>query len=165
MASFMFRFSTAVDAIKGFVAKPPSRRDALFILEDMDKYRNLHTGVAVVSFFVSAGFGVLAFFLITESVLWVGANKQAAMLLVSVSWVLIFPIWALTFLFIMALLGVMGIRDVRSVVRYSLLNLTLSQDQLHELHRILASRNWRHGRIFKSVIADLTKEQLGAEPA
>jgi hypothetical protein len=160
MATFMSRFSYAVDAIKGIVAKPQSRRDALFILEDIDKYRNLHPSVAVISFFVSAGFGVLAFFLINESVLWVGINEQAALLVVSISWVLIFPVWALIFLFIMSVLDVMGIMDVRSVVRYRLSNLTLSQDQLHELHNILASRNWRHGHIFKSVIADLTKEQL-----
>ncbi len=160
MATFMFQFSSVVDAIKGFLAKPQNRRDALSILEDTDKYRNLHTSVAVISFFVSAGFGVLAFFLINDSVLSVGVTKQVAILLVSISWVLIFPIWALIFLFIMSVLGVMGIKDVRSVVRYSLSNLTLSQDQLHELHNILASRNWRHGRIFKSVIADLTKERL-----
>ena len=160
MANFLFRFSYAVDAIKGIFAKPHSRRDALFILEDIDKYRNLHSSAAIVSFLVSAGFAVLAFFLVNESVLWVGINEQVALLLVSISWVLIFPIWALIFLFMMSALYVMGIMDVRSVVRYRLSNLTLSQDQLHELHNILASRNWKHGRIFKSVIADLTKEQL-----
>jgi hypothetical protein len=160
MANFLFRFRDAVAAIGGFFAQPPSRRDALVILEDMEKYRNLHSSVAVVSFFVSAGFGVLAFFLITESALWAGVAKPVALLIVAVSWVLIFPIWALIFLFIMSGLGAMGIRDVGSAVRYSLSNLTLSQDRLHELHRILASRNWRHGRIFKSVIADLTEEKL-----
>ena len=83
------------------------------------------------------------------------------MLAVSLSWVLIIPIWALVFLLIMSVLGVMGIRDVRSAVRYSLSDLTLSQDQLRDLHKILVSRKWRHGRIFNSVIADLTKEQPG----
>ncbi len=160
MATFKYRFGYAVDAIKGIVAKPQSQSDALFILEDIDKFRNLHPSVAIICFFISAGLGVLAFFLINESVLWAGITEQVALLLVSISWVLIFPIWALIFLFIMSVLDVMGIRDVRSVVRYRLSNLTLSQDQLHELHNILASRNWRHGHIFKSVIADLTKEQL-----
>ena len=160
MATFMLQFSYVVDAIKRIFAKPQKRRDALFILQDIDRYRNLHTGVAIIFFFVSAGFGVLAFFLINESALWGGLNKQAAMLVVSVSWVLIFPIWALIFLFIMSALDVMGIRDVRAVVKYGLSNLTLSREQLHRLHNILASQNWRHGRIFKSVIADLTKERL-----
>ena len=160
MAALMFLFSSAADAIKRILAKPQSRRDALFILEDIDKYRNLHTSVAVVSFFVSAGFGVLAFFLINESVLWVGISRHVAVLLVSVSWVLIFPIWVLIFLFIMSALDVMGITDVRSAVKYRLSNLALSPDQLRELHDILASRNWRHGRIFKSVVADLRKERV-----
>ena len=160
MAIFKFQFSAVVDAIKGIVAKPQSRRDALLILEDTDKYRNLHTSVAVISFLVSAGFSVLAFFLINESVLWVGVSKQVALLLVSISWVLIFPIWVLIFLFIMSVLYVIGIKDVRAVVRHSLSNLTLSQDQLRELDNVLASRKWRHGRIFKSVIADLSKEQM-----
>ena len=160
MAIFTFRFSHVVDAIKRVFAKPQRRRDALFILEDIDKYRNLHPSVAVISFFVSAGFGVLAFFLINESVLWVGINEQVALLLVSISWVLIFPIWVLIFLFIMSVLDLMGIRDVRAVVKYGLSNLTLSRERLHELHNILASRKWRHSRIFKSVIADLTKERL-----
>lgn len=160
MAIFTFRFSHVVDAIKRVFAKPQRRRDALFILEDIDKYRNLHTGVAIIFFFVSAGFGVLTFFLINESALWAGSNKQAAMLVVSVSWVLIFPIWALIFLFIMSVLDLMGIRDVRAVVKYGLSNLTLSRERLHELYDILASRKWRHSRIFKSVIADLTKERL-----
>lgn len=158
MASFMFLFRYAVDAIKGIVAKPQSRRDALFILEDAEKYRNLHTSAAVLSFFVSAGFGVLAFFLIINSALWEGVNVQAASLFVSMSWVLIFPVWMLFFLFIMSALDMMGIKDVRSVVRYRLSNLRLSQDQLHELENTLATRNWRHGPIFESVIADLIRK-------
>ena len=160
MASFLLPFSSVVEAIRRFFAAPPGRSDALYILEDMDRYRNLHTGVAVVSFFVSAALGVLAFFLMTESALWVGINKQVAMLVVSVSWVLIFPIWALIFLFIMSALGAVGIKDVRAVVRSRLSALALSQDQLRELQGLLASRTWRHGRVFKSAIADLTKEQV-----
>jgi hypothetical protein len=162
MATLMFWFGSAVDAIKGIFARPQSRHDALFILEDIDKYRNLHSSLAIISFFTSAGLAVLAFFLINESILCVGINEQVALLLVSISWVLIFPIWALIFLFMMSVLYVMGIMDVRSVVRYRFSNLTLSRDQLHELHNILASRSWRHGRIFKRVIADLTKERLNS---
>ena len=159
MATFMFQFGYVVDAIKGIFAKPQSRRDALFILEDIDKHRNLNTSVAVISFIFSAGFGVLAFlFLINEPVLWEGVSKQVALLLVAISWILIIPIWLLTFLLIISVLDVMGIEDVRSVVRYRLSSLKLSHEQLHELQNILASRIWRHGHIFKSVIADLAKE-------
>ena len=82
MAAFMIWLGHAVDAIKGMVARPQRRRDALFLLEDTDRYRNLHASVAIISFFVSAGLGVLAFFLITESVLWAGIDRQLAMLLV-----------------------------------------------------------------------------------
>ena len=160
MASFMFLFRYVVDAITGSVAEPQGQDDALVILEDVDKYRNLHTSVAVLCFFVSAGFGVLAFFLIMNSTLLEGIHVQAAPLFVSISWVLIFPILMLVFLFIMSVLDKMGVKDVRSVLRDRLSTLRLSQEQLHELENILASRHWRHGPIFESVLADLTNERL-----
>lgn len=159
MASFMFLFRYVVDAIKGSVAEPQGRRDALFILEHVDNYRNLHTSVAVLSFFVSAGFGVLTFFLIVNSTLWEGINVQAAPLFVSISWVLIFPVLMLFFLFIMSVLDMMGVKDVRSVIRYRLSTLRLSQEQLRELESALASRHWRHGPIFESVVADLIRKR------
>lgn len=135
-------------------------RDALYVLEDLEKYRNLHPSVAVLLFFVSAGISVLAFFLMNDSVLWVGIDEQVALLLVAMSWVLIFPIWVLSFLVIMLVLDALRIKDVRTIARRRLSKLTLSQDELHELHDILASRNWRHGHIFTSVIGDLTEKQL-----
>ncbi|MCP4319125.1 MAG: hypothetical protein GY789_24825 [Hyphomicrobiales bacterium] len=159
MATFMLLFTCAVDALKGLVAKPQGRCDARSILEDVDRYRNLSTGVAIVSFFVSAGCGVVAFFIILDSALWAGVTEQGALFLVAISWVLIFPIWVLMFLFIRSVLDVLGIKDVRSVFRDRLKNLTLSREQVRELHDIVASRPWRHGPVFESVIADLTSER------
>lgn len=136
--------------------------DALSIFEDLDRYRHLRRSVAIVIFLVSAGFGVHAFFLISESVLWVGVDEQVAYLLVSLSLILIFPIMAVIFLVFMSALDAMGVRDLRAAVRYRLSKLSLSQDQLLELRDVLASRHWRHGRMFNSIIADLTTERRTA---
>lgn len=145
--------------MKNDIAKPQIQADALSVLERIDGYRNLHTGVAVLCFFVSAGFGVLAFFLATELALWFGVSKHAALLVVSVSWVLIFPVWVLVYLIVLSLLGALGIRDLRAAVRHRLSDLTLSPDQLRDLQGALVSRPWRHGRIFKRAIAELSEQQ------
>jgi hypothetical protein len=137
-------------------------RDALSIFEDLDRYRNLRRGVAIVVFLVSAGCGVRAFFLLNESVLWAGIHEQLAYLLVCLAWVLLFPIMALVFLLIMSVLDAMGIKDLRAAVRYRLSNLSLSQDQLLELRDVLASRPWRHGRMFRKIISDLMIERQSA---
>ena len=135
-------------------------RDALLILEDVDRNQNLHPAVAIISFVVSIGFSVRAFFFISELVLWEGINEFVALMMVSMSWVLIFPILIFTFLLILTVLRKMGIRDLRSLARYRLSNLALSLDELHELRDALASREWRHGHIFKDVVADLTDGEL-----
>jgi len=132
-------------------------RDALSYLEDADRYRDLHRGVAVTAFCLSAGFAVYAFFLIGRLGIWVGADEHAAFLRVSMSWVLIFPIWVLAFSVVMSALHAMGIRDLRAAVRSRLANLAFGPDQLRELRAALASRRWRHGPAFKAVIDDLAK--------
>ena len=81
--------------------------------------------------------------------------------LIAISWVLIFPIWALAFLVIMSVLYAAGIRDLRAVARSSLSGLDLSRAQLRDLQDAVASRTWRHGRLFKSIVADLTRERMG----
>lgn len=140
-------------------------QDAIFILEDIDKCRNVHPGAAVFFFFASAGVSVTAFFsiydlflLINDAVLNVKVSEHVALTIISLAWIMIFPMWVLAFLLIFSVLGAMGFTDVQSVTKYRLSNLELGFDELHELHAVLASRNWKHGRIFESVVADLTDE-------
>jgi len=160
MAGLAFRVVKAIAAAGRIFAKPPpDRRDALSVLEDMDRCRNLNAGVAIASFFVAAGIGMLAFFEINDALLWAGISNQVAFLLISLSWALIFPIWALVFLMILFVLGAMGIKDVRAVLRQRLAARSLGRDQLRELRAIVASRRWRHRRIFERVLADLTRER------
>lgn len=136
-------------------------RDAVFLLEGIDSYRNLHVSVAIIFFIISAGSGVRTFFLLSDLSLWGEVSEYVALMITSICFVLIFPVWILTFFFFMFLLDVMGIKDLRTAARSRLSNLTLSLDELNELRDVLASREWRHGHIFKSVVADMTNAELG----
>ena len=160
MASLIVLLRQALNAFRGVAAGPPRRRDPLAILTGMDRYWNLHKSVAIACFFLSAALAVLAFFLINDLVLWMGVSKQVAAAFVALSWVLIFPIWALAFLLVMTVLYAVGIRDLRAIATTSLSSLALSRAQLRDLQDGLASRTWRHGRLFKRVVADLATERM-----
>ena len=133
--------------------------DALAILGLVDGRRNLGRAASIGVFFASAGIAVLAFFIISDLLLWPGVKETVARTLIVISWILIIPIWLLTFLFLMLILDRIGIR---SDARQRLSGLTLSLDELHELRDRLTDRQWKHGRIFKRVIADLAKEKTKA---
>ena len=133
--------------------------DALAILGSVDQRRNLNRMAYILVFFASSCFAVLAFFIISDLLLWEGVKETVARLLIAISWILIIPIWILTFLLVISMLDSMGIR---SVARQRLSGLTLSLDELHELRDLLVDREWKHGRIFKSVITDLAKKQTRA---
>lgn len=139
-------------------------RDAISVLEDMDECRNLHRGAAVFIFFASAGLSVGAFFLIVDlfllindKVLTVRVSEYVASGIISLSWLMIIPMWIVAFLLIFVGLDAKGFMDLPSVTTGRLSKLGLDRNELHELRGALASRNWRHGHIFESVVADLTK--------
>ena len=136
-------------------------RHAVSELEEMDNHRNLHRGVAILCFFAAAGigFGVFSLLLYLASSLVVG--ELLASLIIALSWIMIFPVWVLAFACILSVLDTMEIRDVRSIAKGRLSNSGLGADELRELGNVLASRNWRHGRIFRSVVADLTEGHPG----
>jgi hypothetical protein len=136
---------------------------AISVLESMDKCRNLHRGAAIFLFFVSAGIAVGAFFLIVDLfllinnvVLTVKISEYVASGILILSWMLIIPMWMVAFLLIFFLLDAVGIKDLRAATTSSLSSSRLNADELHELSGVLASRSWRHGRIFKNVVVDLT---------
>lgn len=129
--------------------------DALAILDGLEGHRNLNTATSILLFFSSSGFAVLSFFFISDLVLWEGVKETVAQLLIALSWILIFPIWILAFLFAMSLLDTMGIKDVRAVANHRLSALMLSPRELHELRDLLAHRERKHGHIFESVVTDL----------
>ena len=133
-------------------------RQVLNIFEELEKYRNLHRSAAIVLLIVSGGIGVRAFFFINELVLWGGISEQMGLLIVSMSWVLVFPVWILVFMIAMSVLHAFGFKDVRSAAMNNLSGLALAPDERHILGEALAARNWKHGDIFNGVVADLMKE-------
>jgi hypothetical protein len=137
-------------------------QEALFVLEGIDRERNLPNSVAIICFVISAIIGIRAFFLMSDLSLWGEVSEFVALMIASISWVLIFPIWILIFAFIMVLFNAMGLRYLRSVARNRLTKLTLTHDELNRLRDALGSRNWKHGKIIESVVADLATEKAGS---
>ena len=135
-------------------------RHAVSELEDMDNHRNLHRGVAILCFFAAAGIGFGVFSLLLDLASMVVVSELVTSLIIAISLIMIFPVWFLAFAFILSVLDAMEIRDVRSVAENRLSNSGLGAEELRELGDILASRVWRHGRIFRNVVADLTEGQL-----
>lgn len=110
MSLFPLQPSQVNGAADAVGAEQPERSDALTRLAELDAYRTPPTGMAILCFFVSAGFAVLAFLLVNEAALAGGLSRPFAMSLVSTTWVLIFPLWALTFLAILSSLSLLGSR-------------------------------------------------------
>jgi len=117
----------------------------------------LHGSTAVICLLVSTGVGIQVFFLMIRFMAGLEVNEFVATLLVSMAWVALLVIWILAFLLIMFALDAMQIKDVRAVARNRLSNLELDLEQLHELREFPASRDRKHGGIFRSVVADLSK--------
>ena len=160
MATLRLDFHRFAEALRAFFAPRTPLPDARSVFEEADKYRNLPTGVALLSFFASAGFAIVAFFWINEAVLWVGMSDKATLLAVASAWILIFPIWALVFLVFMSVLRAMGVCDIQAAVKYRLSRLALDQGELRDLGEFVESRAWRHRSIFKDVIDDLSQAGL-----
>ncbi len=144
--------------------RDPERTDklhnALIFLEDTNKYRNLHSGVVVIVFLISAGVGIYSFFIAIDLLVWLGFSGVDSSAPASVAWIVLLVVWVLTFLTIMSILNATGIKDVRSVTSCYLSTLTLGLDELNELSDVVASRNWKHGSIVTSIVTELTEKQL-----
>jgi hypothetical protein len=150
------------DVSNGHAERTVKVRDALSMLDSIDKHCNLHVSASILVFFSSFGFGILSFFVIYNLIIFDGITEFVALMLISISFVLIIPIWVLSFLFTMTMLDTMGIKDLRSITRHRLSGLTLSFDELRELREHLMDREWKHGRIFENVITDLANGRMRA---
>ena len=131
-------------------------QDALTILGSVDVRRNLSPIAYIFVFLASFCFAVLSFFIISDLILWEGVKETVARSLIALSWILIIPIWILTFLSVLSMLDRIGIR---SVAKRRLSDLMLSLGDLNELRDRLVDREWKYSRIFERVITDLTREQ------
>ena len=129
------------------------------VLEDMDQFGDLNRGLAIISFIFSGGVGVYAFFLMVDLATWLNVDEFMSLMLISAGWIVLFVAWVLTFLLIVSLFEAMGVRDLRSVAKKSLSDLTLSLDELRELRDVVATRSWKHGYIFERVVDNLTTER------
>lgn len=134
-------------------------RDAFRIIERLDAQRNLSTGAVAFFFVLSAGAGVYAFFLLLDAVLWQGINDFVASLVVAVSWVLIFPVWLMTFVGILSLLHSRGITDLKAEARTRLSDLALEPGDLRKIQHVLGSHALRHERLFRTVVAELLADE------
>jgi len=134
-------------------------RRALFALEEIDGYGNLNHGLAISCFVISGSAGVYAFFRMVDLAAWLNVSEFMSLTLISAGWIVLFMVWVLTFLLIVMLFEVLGIRDLRSGARHALSSLPLSLEDLRELREVLATRGWKHGYIFEPVVDKLTRER------
>ncbi len=136
---------------------------AIGILDDLDACWYMRRGVTITFFFISAGTGCYVFFLFSDLTIWGPVSEQTALFITIVAWVLIFPVWIFTFLFLVSLHERIGGDKFRSITRARLSNLKPGSEELHQLHDHLPFENWRNGRIFKNVLADLESGESGSQ--
>ena len=139
--------------------RPDRVRDAVLVIEDIDKLRNLHDAIPSLLFFASAGFSVRCFFWIIDFATWLGFDKLDPILPASTAFILLFVVWILAFLALMSLLEATEFKNVRTVAGNRLSDLMLNPGELRELQGIVTSRTWKHDCILKSVVARLMEEQ------
>ena len=126
--------------------------DILIELERLDRTWNVHNVIAVICFFVSGGIAINVFFLMSDLSLWGEVSEYVGTSISIVSWIVVF------FLFLFLLTKV-GVKDLRSITKNYLQDLTLSLAELNQLHAALMSGEWKHGKILESVVSELAKQK------
>ena len=134
-------------------------RDALIIIEDSDKHRNLHNAIPPVLFFTSGGLSARSFFWIIDFTTWLGFDKLSPVFPASLAFIFLFVVWIFTFLAFLSLLEATKFRNIRNVASYRLSNLMLNPGELREIQDIVNSRTWKHDSIVKSVVAGLAEQR------
>jgi hypothetical protein len=130
--------------------------NAIRALEDIDSRHNLYASLLVLSFLVSCAMGIWAFFILSDISLWGDdIGEFAARAITALSWVMIFPIWIVSFTGFVVILGRLGVTDIGSEARSRLTAMALSRDDLVALRDNPRSHTWRHRRIFRTVISEL----------
>lgn len=128
---------------------------ALQLIDELGEIRNVPRSAAIAVFVISGAMGVYGFFLINDLALWDGISTYTAASIISISWVLIFPMWILSFLVIMTALDFIGFKDVRALAKNNLTKMDLSQRELQKLDEVLIAGEWNHGDILKGVVGEL----------
>lgn len=133
----------------------PKLSDALHAIEEIDRQPSRHVSVVIALFAMAAACGVYTFFGLLDWLAWDGISERGALMVMSIAWVLLFPVWILAFLGFMSALDASGFKDLRGLARTRLTSLALSRDELLQLDRAMASRQWQHRRIFMAALRDL----------
>ncbi len=130
---------------------------ALRIIEALDRQKHLPTGLAVLCFFVAFGLSIQVFFFLVDLPLWRGGNEFFARAVVSISWALIFPVWAAIFAGLILFLRYCGLDDLYAATRSQLSRLFRTPGELKKLRRIVNAQELRHRRLFERAIEDLRR--------
>ena len=128
---------------------------ALSVFRDVDKYKNLHKGTAVLVFVTSAAIGVLTFFLTLDLTKWFGIEVEEPWMQISIPYVLIFVVWIIAYFSIQSALQMLGARDLYFVSRDRLSEMNLSLAELNQLRRDINNKELKHKKLFEAVINDM----------
>lgn len=137
--------------------------DALSLLEEIDKHRHLHKWAAVILFCVTGALAVYSFFWLIDLTEWLGFSSLDPLLSVAVSYTLLFVVWVFLFLVVLSVLNTSRVNDLHALVKSQLAELQLTPSESAELQRRIALKDWRHGDLLQSALADLSSPALGKE--
>lgn len=129
--------------------------DAVAIVDCVDGYRDLNGAIPVLLFLTAGGVAARSFFWLVDLATWIGLDRLDPVLPSSVSFVLVFLIWALGFLAAVSLLEWLRIGNVGQIAKNRLSALELSADELDELQAYVRSATWRHDRAIKKAVGEL----------
>ena len=84
-------------------------------------------------------------------------SEHLATSIVIVSWVLVFPIWVLTYLVLQTFLYGIRFEGLKEAIKKELSSLDLGPDELIEIRKSLASKELRHTSLFEDAISNLIR--------
>ncbi len=130
-------------------------REALVLLDDADRCRNLSAGLSICIFLGSAALSAFLSFQLMDFLIWLGADRIDPLIPVSSAYIALFVDWALLFGVALWLLNWAGFQSIQHIVQTRLEKLTLTRAELNSLRNAIATGRWRHGKIFNSVLSTL----------
>lgn len=128
---------------------------AIFRIEEIDGFTNLHDAVPILLFLASGGLAARSFFWLIDLLTWLGLGNLDPGVPSSISLVLFFVVWITAFLVSMSLLEWMKFKNIRTATIKRSSQITLTTDEVSRLKNIVKSRAWKHDRISKDVAAKL----------
>ncbi len=132
---------------------------ALRLLEEIDGHHNLGRALAVLLFFASGGVGLYAAMAAIDAASWLQIGDANTPMLIPAAWVVLLIVWLLTYLLVMFVLDLMGVRDMRAEVKTGLSELTLDASDMRDLSRAVEKRDWKHAALLRSAIEALRRKQ------